>query len=155
MNMSDLNWEHRTYDTYAAYGQSKRANLFFSHELNKRLSAVGVTATSCEPGGAATGLQPKATGMGKKALADLVGYKSFMSTPAAGALMQTYATVKAQPNEMIVPLWGMAGPPVVSGTSLSHMVSLVPVSYAAKDANMLWEQSEKLTGMRFPVPIAL
>ena len=44
--------------------------------------------------------------MDKKALADLVGYKSFMSTPVARALMQTYATMKAQPDEKIVLLWG-------------------------------------------------
>ena len=89
----DINWDHRAYDTYAAYTQSKRANLFFTHELNARFNAAGVTATSCEPGGAATELQTKATGMTQQAQQSLLGSRGFFGTAAQGALMQTYATV--------------------------------------------------------------
>merc|ERR1712224_548555 len=72
VNMSDLNWDHRPYDPYAAYSQTKRANLLFTHELNRRFSDFGITATACDPGGSYTELQKKATGMGTKAHAMLM-----------------------------------------------------------------------------------
>lgn len=149
VNMSDLNWEHRPYDTYAAYAQSKRANLFFTHELNARFGADGITATACEPGGAATDLQVKATGMSETARQALIGQQPFFATAAAGALMQTYATVRAKADEVIVPLWPGFGPPVVGGTSMSHLMLMYPVSYRKEEAKQLWEQSAKLTGMAY------
>lgn len=149
VNMSDLNWEHRSYDTYAAYSQTKRANLFFTHELNRRFNSVGITATSCEPGGSLTDLQRKATGMSEKAHAGLMGSTPFMSTAAHGAQPQIYATVRAKPNEFIGVLWGLMGPPVVLGDSLSHRMAFISVSYAAEEAKDLWETSEKLTGMTY------
>eukprot|EP00928_Gymnodinium_smaydae_P071157 TRINITY_DN54822_c0_g1_i1.p1 TRINITY_DN54822_c0_g1~~TRINITY_DN54822_c0_g1_i1.p1 ORF type:complete len:354 (+),score=37.21 TRINITY_DN54822_c0_g1_i1:68-1129(+) len=152
VNMSDLNWEHRPYDTYAAYSQTKRANLLFTHELNRRFGHIGVTATACDPGGSKTELQQKATGMSRSAHEQLLSSMSLGTAPSAGALMQTYATVKANPDEMISPLWGMMGPPIVSGTSLKHITSFVPQSFEASDAERLWEQSEKFTGMKYSVP---
>jgi len=152
VNMSDLNWKDRSYDPYAAYTQSKRANILFTHELNSRLKASGVTATSCEPGGASTDLQRKATGMSQKGRAALLqSVGMFGATAASGALMQTYAAVGAQADEMIVPLWGMFGPPVVGGSSLSHKISMVPVSYTAGEAKELWEHSERLSGMKYSI----
>src|ERR671910_2651034 len=59
IDLDDLNWERRTYRRWPAYGQSKPANLLFSLELQRRLSAAGspVRALAAHPGWAATNLQ--------------------------------------------------------------------------------------------------
>jgi NAD(P)-dependent dehydrogenase (short-subunit alcohol dehydrogenase family) len=53
----DLDFDFRPYDPWAAYGQSKTANVLFAVEATKRWAADGITANSLMPGGIATGLQ--------------------------------------------------------------------------------------------------
>ena len=57
--IDDLNWKRRRYRAWAAYGQSKLANLLFTLELQRRLTAAGssVRALAAHPGYAATNLQ--------------------------------------------------------------------------------------------------
>src|SRR3954466_13690951 len=59
IDLDDLNWERRRYDRWRAYGQSKLANLLFTHELQRRLFEAGsrVLAVAAHPGWAATNLQ--------------------------------------------------------------------------------------------------
>jgi NAD(P)-dependent dehydrogenase (short-subunit alcohol dehydrogenase family) len=58
LDFEDLHGERR-YRRWAAYGQSKLANLLFTFELARRLEAIGATLASvaCHPGYAATDLQ--------------------------------------------------------------------------------------------------
>jgi NAD(P)-dependent dehydrogenase (short-subunit alcohol dehydrogenase family) len=46
----DPNYERRDYDKFAAYGQSKTANILFSVELDRRLAPRGVHAYAVHPG---------------------------------------------------------------------------------------------------------
>jgi NAD(P)-dependent dehydrogenase (short-subunit alcohol dehydrogenase family) len=46
----DLNFEHRDYDRWSAYGQSKTANILFAVALDERGKADGVRAFSLHPG---------------------------------------------------------------------------------------------------------
>ena len=46
----DPNFERREYDKFAAYGQSKTANILFSVELDRRLADRGVHAYAVHPG---------------------------------------------------------------------------------------------------------
>ncbi|MEU3980723.1 oxidoreductase [Streptomyces sp. NPDC026672] len=46
----DLHFEHRPYEPFAAYGQSKTANALFAVELDRRGRAEGVRAFSVHPG---------------------------------------------------------------------------------------------------------
>ena len=59
IDLSDLNWDRRRYQRWAAYGQSKLANLLFILELERRLTVAGspVRALASHPGWAATNLQ--------------------------------------------------------------------------------------------------
>ena len=41
IDFGDLNWERKRYGAWRAYGQSKLANLLFTAELQRRLSAAG------------------------------------------------------------------------------------------------------------------
>ncbi len=52
----DINFERREYDKFAAYGQSKTANILFSVELDRRLGDRGVHAYAVHPGMIATEL---------------------------------------------------------------------------------------------------
>ena len=49
MNWDDLNWE-KSYNTLAAYGQSKLANILHAKELAARLEGTGVTVYVLHPG---------------------------------------------------------------------------------------------------------
>ncbi|MGW7253495.1 oxidoreductase [Streptomyces sp. NPDC054834] len=46
----DLHFEHRPYDPFLAYGQSKTANVLFAAELDRRGMSQGVRAFSLHPG---------------------------------------------------------------------------------------------------------
>jgi NAD(P)-dependent dehydrogenase (short-subunit alcohol dehydrogenase family) len=52
----DPNFEHRDYDRWVSYGQSKTANVLFAVELERRLAASGGHAYSVHPGMIATNL---------------------------------------------------------------------------------------------------
>jgi NAD(P)-dependent dehydrogenase (short-subunit alcohol dehydrogenase family) len=56
IDFDDPNYEHREYDPWNAYGQSKTANILFSVELERRLDAVGVRSAAVHPGGIHTDL---------------------------------------------------------------------------------------------------
>ena len=59
IDLDDLNWQRRPYSATGAYAQSKLANLLFTLELQRRLTAAGsrVRALAAHPGWAATNLQ--------------------------------------------------------------------------------------------------
>jgi NAD(P)-dependent dehydrogenase (short-subunit alcohol dehydrogenase family) len=46
----DIDFEHRPYDPWAAYGQSKTANILFTVELDRRGEKDGVRAFAVHPG---------------------------------------------------------------------------------------------------------
>ncbi|MGH7721224.1 MAG: oxidoreductase [Candidatus Dormibacteria bacterium] len=58
IDLDDLNWEHRPYNSDRAYADSKQANLLFTLELQRRLTTNGsrVRAVSAHPGIARTNL---------------------------------------------------------------------------------------------------
>jgi NAD(P)-dependent dehydrogenase (short-subunit alcohol dehydrogenase family) len=53
----DINFEHRQYEAWLGYGQSKTANVLFAVEAAKRWAADGVIANALMPGGIRTNLQ--------------------------------------------------------------------------------------------------
>ncbi|MEO9175442.1 MAG: SDR family NAD(P)-dependent oxidoreductase [Gaiellales bacterium] len=59
IDLDDLNWERRRYGAWRAYAQSKLANLLFSFELDRRLTASdsSVRALAAHPGLTATPLR--------------------------------------------------------------------------------------------------
>jgi len=148
IDFDDLNWERKPYKAWRAYGQSKLANLLFTAELQRRLTAVGspVRATAAHPGYAATNLQFH-SGRRSLDLLGTVGNRLFAQDENGGALPTLYAAVADVPGN------SFAGP----GGILEQRGApkLVGRSGAAQDADTaarLWEISERLTGARFPLP---
>ncbi len=145
IDFEDLNWERRSYKAWRAYGQSKLANLLFTSELQRRLSATGspVLATAAHPGYAATNLQFHS---GRRAmdLINLVGNRLLAQDEQGGALPTLYAATADIPGDSFV---GPSGFMEQRGPA-----KLVGRSKAAQDADVarrLWDVSEELTGVRF------
>jgi NAD(P)-dependent dehydrogenase (short-subunit alcohol dehydrogenase family) len=146
IDFDDLNWERKPYKRWRAYGQSKLANLLFTAELQRRLTAAGSTvlATAAHPGYAATNLQFKS----ERRVMDIisaVGNRLLAQDEDGGALPTLYAATADIPGN------SFAGP---SGfLEQRGAPKLVERTDAAKDtavARRLWEVSEELTGVRYP-----
>jgi NAD(P)-dependent dehydrogenase (short-subunit alcohol dehydrogenase family) len=139
IDLGDLNWERRRYAPGAAYGQSKLANMMFALELHRRAAGSGLRVLAAHPGWTATDLG-RTAGAAARFAGRLVGTK-----PSDGALPTVRAATDpaAESGSYWGParLHGMRGPPVRA-----------TVSARAKDtttATRLWDQSERLTGVRF------
>ena len=147
IDFDDLNWERKSYKAVSAYGQSKLANLLFTSELQRRLTAAGsaVIATAAHPGYAATNLQFHSDKRGGDMLMG-VANRIFAQSEQDGALPTIYAAVEDVPGD------SYAGP---SGfMEMRGAPKLVGRSAAAKDSDVarrLWEVSEALTGVPFPL----
>ncbi|MGH3804732.1 MAG: oxidoreductase, partial [Pseudonocardiaceae bacterium] len=91
IHLDDLNWEHRKYNRWSAYGQSKLANLLFTYELQRRLAAAGspVKAVAAHPGYASTNLQAHTESVQDKLMA--VGNRIFAQSAEMGTLPMLFA----------------------------------------------------------------
>ena len=150
IDFDDLNWERKPYRAWRAYGQSKLANLLFTSELQRRLTAAGssVLANAAHPGYAATNLQFH-SGRRLMDLLSMVGNRLLAQDENGGALPTLCAAVADVPGN------SFAGP----GGFMEQRGApkLVGRSGAAKDADVarrLWDVSEELTGVRFPLGAA-
>jgi NAD(P)-dependent dehydrogenase (short-subunit alcohol dehydrogenase family) len=147
ISLDDLNWETRKYDAWRAYGQSKLANLLFTAELQRRLAEAGsdVRAVAAHPGYSATHLQGH-TGSRLQTALMAVTNRVFAQSDAQGALPTLYAATQDLPGAAYV------GPDGI-GEMRGHP-KLVGRSKAAQDdatARRLWELSERLTGVAWPL----
>jgi NAD(P)-dependent dehydrogenase (short-subunit alcohol dehydrogenase family) len=143
IDFDDLNWETRRYAAFAAYSQSKLANLMFALELHRRVSAVSdnVRVTAAHPGWTATDLQ-RTAGIAR------FFNPLFAMKPAQGALPTLRAAT--DPDAAGGVYWGPGG--IVE---LSGWPEVARVSKRAQDAaaaTRLWDVSEKLTGVAFTIP---
>ncbi len=142
VDLDDLQWETRSYDKSASYGQSKLANLLFTYELQRRLAAAGAgtTAMAAHPGWTGTNLQRHAALF--RALNPIVAMK-----PWQGALPTLYAATADEAEggayygpKGLLEVRGYPGP-----------VDSNPESKDEEKARRLWAVSEDLTGVRYAI----
>ncbi len=152
INLADLQ-STRRYSRWAAYGQSKLANLLFMRELTRRLSRAGSTtsAAAAHPGLSDTGLVDSTTG-GRGPFAGLArGFFTTAGQPAAaGALPSLYAAT--MPDVVPGDFFG----PANLGQSRGGPTR-VGMNARARDAvvgQRLWEASERLTGVTYDLPVS-
>lgn len=148
--LDDLNWERRRYSAQGAYAQSKLANLLFTLELQRRLTAAGspVRATAAHPGYAATNLQGR-SGSKMMDAAMALGNRLVAVSSEQGALPTIFAAIAE------VPGGSYAGP---SGTLMRGKPTLTGRSPEASDpalARQLWDASAELTRVDFPAQLAV
>jgi NAD(P)-dependent dehydrogenase (short-subunit alcohol dehydrogenase family) len=147
IDFDDLNWERRSYKRWRAYGQSKLANLLFCAELQRRLSAAGSTVLSnaAHPGYASTNLQFHSEhGLMERFM--VVGNRLIAQDENGGAEPTLYAALAEIPGN------SYAGPGGFGGQRGAP--KLVGRSSAAMDmdvARRLWDVSEQLTGVSYPL----
>ncbi len=145
INFDDLGWERRRYRRWQAYSASKLANLLFAVDLQRRLDAAGspLRSLAAHPGYAATNLQTH-TGNPLVTLALRAGNALLAQSAEQGVLPLLYAAVVDLPGGAYV------GP-----TSLNEArgaPGLAGRSARATDedlAALLWQESERLTGVTF------
>jgi NAD(P)-dependent dehydrogenase (short-subunit alcohol dehydrogenase family) len=145
ISLTDLNWKARPYSAWLAYGQSKLANLLFTSELQRRLTAAGspVEAHAAHPGYSATNLQGR-TGNRIGTPVWLALNKLAGASPEYGANPTLYAaSADLPPDSFIGPKFGARGPVSDVGRS--------PLARETKTARALWQLSEQLTGTEFPL----
>ena len=145
IDLDDLNWERRRYRRWAAYGQSKLANLLFTYELQRRWAAAGSrgTAFAAHPGYAATNLQSHTDSFQDRVME--VTNRVVAQSAEMGALPALYAAT--QP--------GLAGGSFVGPDGLFEQRGYPKIvkssrrSYDEATARSLWTLSENLTGVTF------
>lgn len=152
IDFDDLQGE-KSYRKWMAYAQSKLANLLFTYELQRRLEAAGARAVSvaCHPGYSATNLQavgPQMSGSRIAARLMDLGNRFFSQPAAMGALPTLYAATSpdARGGDYIGPdgfMENYGHPRKTRSTARSHDRAV---------ATRLWEVSEQLTSVRYPLP---
>ncbi len=139
INFDDLNWE-RGYPPQRAYGQSKLANLLFTYELQRRLTAAGQStlAVAAHPGWTATNLQQYSGAFQRL-------NPIFAQTTEMGALPTLYAATA--PDVQGGDYFGPGGflemrdyPKKVGSSARSHDEGV---------ARRLWQVSEQLSGVQY------
>jgi NAD(P)-dependent dehydrogenase (short-subunit alcohol dehydrogenase family) len=156
IDFDNLQSERRYRPMFQAYAQSKLADSIFSAELQRRLTSLRspIISTAAHPGYALTNLQTSGpgtnVGIGVRIMEAIV--KPLLSQDAAqGALPTLYAAVaiEATPGGYYGPdgLFELKGNPVG-----------VPIPKVAQDPQIgkrLWQESERLTGIRWTPPATM
>ncbi|WP_166903635.1 SDR family NAD(P)-dependent oxidoreductase [Mycobacterium sp. DL440] len=138
IHFDDLNWERRRYNPWAAYGESKLANLLFVRELTAR----GVTAYASDPGMTNTSITRD--GSGVLQWAGRVISPHVAQSPADGARSTIHAITTTLPNGTylaprgLMHQWGKPKPTKLKDKALD------PGS-----ARRLWDLSAELTGSQW------
>jgi NAD(P)-dependent dehydrogenase (short-subunit alcohol dehydrogenase family) len=136
----DLHFAFRVYEPWAAYGQSKTANVLFAVGATERWAADGITANSLMPGAIATNLQ--------RHVGALVTPAPLRKTTEQGA--STSVLLATSPL-----LEGIGGryfvnnneAEVIEGRS-TDMTGVAPYALDPENADRLWEVSLRLIGER-------
>lgn len=131
LDFDDLNAED-SYGMVQAYGQSKLANILFTHELARRLRGTGVAANCVHPGVVATNIWSGSDWLSRLARLFTWLYKS----PEQGAESVLYLAASRE----------LEG---VTGQYFKEMeaVNPSPEAYDEKAAARLWRLSLEMTGL--------
>ena len=151
VNFEDPNFQHRPYDPWGSYGQSKTANVLFTVGLEQRFAVLGIHAYAVHPGGIETNLGRHMTPEMRDALMARISSRdtsfAWKTIPQGAATSCWAATAEG--------LEGKGGVycedchvAKVDDESASGGVR----SYAVNPnlADQLWKLSEELTGAKFP-----
>src|SRR5712692_184834 len=146
IHFDDIQYRHRPYDKWEAYGQSKTADALLAVALTRHGRSQGITANAVNPGGVLTGLQQHLTPEERRArYYDEAGnlLPSF-KTPEQGASTTVWASVTPA-------LEGIGGlyledchQGVPYNPEISTLTGYMPYALNADHAEQLWTIAEKL-----------
>ncbi|KGE09912.1 oxidoreductase [Burkholderia gladioli] len=156
MDFQDPNFQHREYDPWVAYGQSKTANALFAVALDSIGQGAGVRAFSVHPGGIVTDLvrhmshdQLAASQVIDKDGKPIIDPQNNKKTPQQGAATTVWCATSPQLDDM----GGVycADCDIARALPDDQSTELHGVRPRATDpvaAGRLWQLSEQLTGTR-------
>jgi len=157
VNFEDPNFQHREYDRWIAYGQSKSANALFAVGLDEIGQREDIRAFSVHPGGVITDLirymtpeEVRAYGVLDDHGRPIIDPARNMKTPEQGAATSIWCAANPQ-------LEGLGGvycedcdiavPVPADSTELR---GVRPWAIDPEFARQLWSLSERLTAVRIP-----
>lgn len=150
-DLDDLHFERRAYNPWVSYGQAKTANVLFSVELEQRYAARGIHAYAVHPGGINTNLGRHLTDEMRAALMERV------TKSDSGFVWKTI------PQGAATSCWAATTPALEGQGGVycedCHVADIDDAgssgvrSYALDkpSAARLWQISEELTGISYPV----
>ena len=165
-SFDDPNFLQREYETLRGYGQSKTANNLFTVELDHRSKAFGVRAYSLHPGSV------YGTDLGRIAPIELFKQMGThdangnifpeverkLKTVPQGAATTVWCATSSQLNDIGGVYCENADIAELDRGNIEHkydeplsLRGVQPYSVDAGNAQRLWELTEKLTGVKFPV----
>lgn len=152
VDLDDPNFERRAYDPWVSYGQAKTANVLFSVELERRYGPSGIHAYAVHPGGIETNLGRHLTEEMRAALMARV------TRSDSGFAWKTI------PQGAATSCWAATAPELAGAGGVycedCHVAAVDNQSsgggvraYALDPARAarLWQISEELTGISYPV----
>lgn len=157
-NFEDPNFLTREYETLQGYGQSKTAVNLFSLELDNRARSAGVRVYSLHPGSIA------GTELGREAPLELF-QKMGLADAHGNIPEEILSTLKTIPQGAATTVWCATSPQLnaiggvycedtdIAPLALENAITkgVKPYSLDQSSAIRLWDWSEKITGIRFPV----
>ncbi len=135
----DLFFRFMPYDPWAAYGQSKTANVLFAVEATRRWAADGITANSLMPGAIATNLQ-RHTG-GAQTPPDK--RKTIEQGASTSVLLATSPLLEGVGGRYFV----NNQEAVVVDRPTNDMTGVAPYALDPANAERLWDVSRELLGI--------
>jgi len=165
-NFDDPNFTHRPYETLQGYGQAKTANNLFTVELDHRSKAFGVRAYSVHPGAV------NGTDLGREAPMEL--YQQMGTHDANGNIFpEVERKLKTVPQGAATTVWCATSSMLqtIGGVycedadiaeldkgNIEHkfddpstLRGVRPYSVNAGNAQRLWQLTEEMTNIKFPV----
>ena len=150
IRFDDYNFEKEGYDEWAAYGQSKTANIWFANAIERHFGSQHLHATSVHPGGIATNLAKHLSPEYVNAIVSQKEYQVYFKSPEQGAATQVYAGVGEE--------WKDKGGKYLSdcvvqsarGTQDVHEAhddGYAEWAYDEKGEDRLWKESLKMVGL--------
>ncbi|WP_315074661.1 oxidoreductase [uncultured Clostridium sp.] len=157
----DINYNHREYDPWSAYGQSKTANILFSVSIDERGKDEGIRAFSLHPGSIVnTGLsrhmsqeQLRATGVIDNEGKPILDLSRNMKTVEQGAATSVWCATNPK-------LDGMGGvfcnncdiaqlvtEEIINNVPGSKVMGVMPHAIDKQAADRLWSLSEQFLGL--------
>ena len=151
IRFEDIHWD-QGYKKWGAYGMSKLANLLFTRGLTRKIteSNSSVIVAAAHPGWAETSLQAKGmlmAGSSRKAGMFNLANRLLAQSGAMGALPTLYAATA--PHVESGSFFGPSGFMRMKGWPALEAPN--PNRVTPEEAEKLWELSERLTGIKFPV----
>ncbi len=147
IDLEAIQFARENYNRWRAYGRSKLANLLFTYELQRRLERAGIEHVS------SLAAHP---GVSKTNIAQGLGWIGKVSMPIAGLFFQSarmgalpILRAATDPDAAGGEYYGPNRPNERKGYPV--IVTSSHESQNTEVARDLWEQSEKLTGVRFEI----